>query len=166
VWRRSYAIVETHGHTSVMPLLVKAAIMTRGALEVVLICPSVAKKLGRSWGAMMKLAVLFLFSILLASGQVAFKFAAIDIKARIEAIGGLWAYASLPLFAALVIYAGATALWVWILTDTPLSRAYPFALLGAIFVPAASVVLFGESLSWSYPVGLLLVCLGVYLCVR
>lgn len=146
-------------------MLAKGAIMTRRALEVVLRTAGRCRGPERE-GDKMKLAVLVLFSVLLASGQVAFKFAAIDIKARVEAIGGLWAYASLPLFAALVIYAGATALWVWILTDTPLSRAYPFALLGAIFVPAASVVLFGESLTWSYPVGLLLVCLGVYLCVR
>jgi drug/metabolite transporter (DMT)-like permease len=64
------------------------------------------------------------------------------------------------------LYAVATALWVWILTDTPLSRAYPFALLGAVLVPVASVILFGERLNWTYPVGLAMVCAGVYLCVR
>lgn len=105
------------------------------------------------------------FSVLLASGQVAFKYAALDIKGRF-AQSGLLALVSWPLVAALSLYAIATALWVWILMDTPLSKAYPFALLGAVFVPVASVLLFGERLSLSYPIGLLLVCLGVYLCVR
>lgn len=105
------------------------------------------------------------FSILLASGQVAFKYAAIDIKARF-AQSGIFALLSWPLIAALCLYAVATALWVWILMETPLSKAYPFALLGAIFVPVASVLLFGERLSLTYPIGLLLVCTGVYLCVR
>lgn len=105
------------------------------------------------------------FSVLLASGQVAFKYAAIDVKGRLEQMG-VFAVLSWPLIAALAIYAIATALWVWILMDTPLSKAYPFALLGAVFVPVASVILFGERLSLTYPVGLLLVCSGVYLCVR
>ncbi|WP_306016763.1 EamA family transporter [Oceanicaulis sp. MMSF_3324] len=106
------------------------------------------------------------FSCLLASGQVAFKYAAIDIKARLAESQGLWAFVSVPLIGALALYAVATGLWVWILMSTPLSKAYPFALLGAVFVPIASVLLFGERLSLTYPVGLLLVCVGVYLCVR
>lgn len=108
---------------------------------------------------------LLAFSVLLASGQVAFKYAAVDVKARYETVG-VWAILSWPLLAALSVYAVATAIWVWILMDTPLSKAYPFALLGAVLVPVASVLLFGEKLSFTYPVGLLLVCLGVYLCVR
>lgn len=114
----------------------------------------------------MKYLLLLSFSVLLASGQVAFKFAANDIRSRVEASLGIWALLSAPLFAALILYAIATALWVWILTDTPLSRAYPFALLGAVLVPVASVLLFGERLNWTYPIGLAMVCAGVYLCVR
>ena len=115
----------------------------------------------------MKQLSLILFATLLASGQVMFKFAANDINSRLEAgVGRLWVLLSAPLISALIIYAAATLLWVWILIDTPLSKAYPYALLGAAIVPIASVVFFKETLSATYPIGFLLVLLGVYLCVR
>ena len=114
----------------------------------------------------MKQVLLFGFAFLLASGQVMFKVAASDIQSRMERVSGVWALVSLPLAGALVLYAVATLLWVWILMDTPLSRAYPYALLGAAIVPVASVVFFGENLSATYPIGFVLVLAGVYLCVR
>ena len=114
----------------------------------------------------MQIAALFSFSVLLAAGQVAFKFAANDITARAESMAMAQAILSAPLFFALVLYALATALWVWILSSTPLSQAYPFVLIGAVIVPVAARFVFSESLSATYPLGFLLVCVGVYLCVR
>ena len=39
-------------------------------------------------------------------------------------------------FVALILYAALTVLWVWILSYTPLSRAYPFLALAFALTPA------------------------------
>lgn len=65
------------------------------------------------------------------------------------------------LIGAICLYAASTALWVSILMFSPLSRAYPFALLGAGLVPLGANLLLGETLSPTYLFGLGLVVVGV-----
>lgn len=99
-------------------------------------------------------------AVTLGFGQMLFKLAAEDIKVRLD--DSLWSAAVSPwLLGALFLYAFGTVLWVGILIYVPLSRAYPFAMLGTALVPVLAVVVLGESLSPYYAVGIALVILGV-----
>ena len=51
-------------------------------------------------------------------------------------------------FVALILYARLTVLWVWILSFTPLSRAYPFLALAFALTPALGCLVFAESLRY------------------
>ena len=62
---------------------------------------------------------------------------------------------------ALMLYAIATALWVWIFRTTPLSIAYPFVALGFILVPLAAHYFFGEPLTTWHVVGTVLIIAGL-----
>jgi drug/metabolite transporter (DMT)-like permease len=108
------------------------------------------------------IAACLLFSVSLAGGQVLFKLAADDISAN-RAAGLLPALVSPWLAAALILYAFATALWVWVLMHVPLNRAYPFAIIAMALVPLASHWLFGEVLSARYLAGLALMLAGLAL---
>ncbi|MDF1599740.1 hypothetical protein PZ895_08110 [Mesorhizobium sp. YIM 152430] len=100
------------------------------------------------------------FAVIMGVGQMMFKFAAQDIRIRAE-ISPVFAAFSPWLIAAIVLYAASTVLWVGILMYVPLSKAYPFALLGAALVPILAVLALGETLSIYYPLGLGLVVIGV-----
>ena len=51
-------------------------------------------------------------------------------------------------FVALILYAALTVLWVWILSYTPLSRAYPFLALAFALTPALGCLVFAEPLRY------------------
>jgi len=51
-------------------------------------------------------------------------------------------------FVALILYARLTVLWVWILSFTPLSRAYPFLALAFALTPALGCLVFAEPLRY------------------
>jgi drug/metabolite transporter (DMT)-like permease len=87
-----------------------------------------------------------------------FKVAAIDIKAN--TLLSPW------LFAAITCYAALTVIWVYVLTITPLSRAYLFTLAGSALVPVMASRMFGEELTWRYWIGLTLVAVGLLVIVR
>jgi len=98
---------------------------------------------------------------LLAIGQILFKLAAarIQIGSARETILSL---ALNPyLIAGLILYGVTTVLWVVVLRDVPISRAYPFTALGMIIVPAIGLRFFGEAFSWNLVVGGFLVIVGI-----
>jgi len=105
----------------------------------------------------MSFALLTLFALLLSTGQILFK------KAALAGVGGgLFAsFLNVWMIAALVLYASATLLWVYILRTIPLSTAYPFVALGFIVVPIAGVMIFGEEIGWRYFVGSFLIVSGI-----
>jgi drug/metabolite transporter (DMT)-like permease len=74
-----------------------------------------------------------------------------------------WLEAALSpwLITALLLYAASTVLWLYILAHVPLTRAYPFALLGAAFVPLLARLALGEPLPALYVVGMAVVIGGV-----
>jgi drug/metabolite transporter (DMT)-like permease len=96
----------------------------------------------------------------MAGGQVLFKLAALRLAGeaplgeRMFALLQSWAF-----LAALVLYAALALLWVWVLSFTPLSRAYPFIALAFAVTPVLGGLLFGEPLSLR-----LLIGIGVVLC--
>lgn len=106
------------------------------------------------------LAASLIFAVSLGVGQLFFKLAAEDMKSRLTTS---WLMAALSpwLIAALFLYGFTTLLWIWILSQSELSKAYPFALLGAAFVPLLSYLILGESLSYSFFTGMILVIIGI-----
>lgn len=104
---------------------------------------------------------LCLFGVLLALGQILFKFAGRNSNLVRDWSDILGLFATPWLWAALVVYAIATLLWVMLLQRVPLSRAYPFAALGFVLVPAAAVWLFGERITGHYLVGATLIVVGI-----
>ncbi len=105
-------------------------------------------------------------ALLLAAGQISFKLTA-DTLPRTDRLVGLLRWPALGwLSLALGIYAVATLLWVLALSETPLSRAYPFMLVSFTLVPLAAAVLFGENLGWSYGLGMALVLAGLALVMK
>ena len=62
---------------------------------------------------------------------------------------------------ALVLYAALAGLWVWILTFTPLSRAYPFVALAFALTPALGGLVFAEPISIRLVIGIGLILCGL-----
>lgn len=113
-----------------------------------------------SWTAR-QLLEMFCFPVAMTAGQILFKRAALQIT---PGSGGSWLIevARLPMmWVAVALYAAATLLWVRILTTVPLSRAYPFAALAFILVPAAGYVFFHEPITIRYALGTALIVIGV-----
>ena len=108
-------------------------------------------------------AWLVLFAFTLSGGQLLFKRAAADITGlAIPAIPAALAI-SPSWWGAITLYGTATFLWVWILTRVPLTQAYPWAALGAVFVPLAAVVILGEAVTPIYWLGAGLIATGIVL---
>lgn len=94
----------------------------------------------------------------IATGQVLFKLAA---RAAAGGTGSLLDLLNPWLFAALVIYAFATVLWVWVLKSAPLNIAYPFMGFAFIIVPVLAAIFLGEALDWRVLAGGVLITAGV-----
>lgn len=106
------------------------------------------------------------FAVLLAAGQILFKSAALSMPA-IRNFADLATTIQIPvLWLAVLLYGGATLLWIYLLQTVPLSRAYPFAALGFVLVPAAGVFIFGEKVSLGYVVGAVLIASGLLITTR
>jgi undecaprenyl phosphate-alpha-L-ara4N flippase subunit ArnE len=104
---------------------------------------------------------------MLAAGQLFFKAAAEQIKFSERLPEVLWNTASNPyLLFGLAIYAAATALWIWVLREAPLSIAYPITALAFVIVPLLSVAVFKEPFHVKYIYGGLLIVMGVFVIAR
>jgi len=101
------------------------------------------------------------FTILMAVGQLLFKYG-VGLSARVPGVTGiLMLFSQPPVIGGLVAYAVATAIWLKVLQTTPLSKAYPVAALGFVIVPLCCVWLFGEVLSAMYLLGVIFIVAGV-----
>jgi undecaprenyl phosphate-alpha-L-ara4N flippase subunit ArnE len=98
---------------------------------------------------------------LLGVGQLLFKSAAASIVP-----GDLRSWLSIPMFAALAVYAVATIAWVVVLSRVPLSAAFPFYGLSFLIVPLLSTLFLGERLRWSTLVGGAIILVGVIVSSR
>lgn len=106
------------------------------------------------------------FPVAIAAGQILFKRAASQLG-PVSGAGWVLEVARLPtMWLALALYGGATLLWVRILTNVPLSRAYPFMALAFVLVPAAGWLLFNETITGRYALGTLLIIAGVLVVAR
>jgi len=96
----------------------------------------------------------------IAAGQVLFKLGANALNAnggKLLSIGGA------VVVGALVVYGLATVTWIWVLQRSELGKIYPLMALAFALVPVASHFVFGESFSWRYAAGCVLLVTGVIL---
>jgi multidrug transporter EmrE-like cation transporter len=100
---------------------------------------------------------------LMTIGQLLFHKSAVGAP-PLSTIAGLTALISNPVFIlALAVYGGATFLWVGVLQQVPLSRAYAFTALSFVIVPVVAILLYGEPATPRFAVGLGLVIAGLLL---
>ena len=111
-----------------------------------------------------QIAVLAAYSIGMSAGQVLFKMAA-NRTSPDKPLGErlLDVVQNGYFLTALVLYAALAILWVWILSITPLSRAYPFVALAFVLTPLLGGWFFGEVISLRFLVGIALVLGGLFL---
>ena len=114
-----------------------------------------------------QIALLVLFAILLASGQILFKLTA---KELLGVSGGQNFVARLlqqPVFwLACLVYGLTTVLWIWLLIQVPLSLAYPFVTLALVIVPIVGWLWFSEPLNTQYWIGMSLIIVGTTVIVQ
>jgi drug/metabolite transporter (DMT)-like permease len=110
-----------------------------------------------------QIAALVAYAAAMAGGQLLFKTAALR-GAGDGPLGERMAGFLLNgyFFVALILYAALTVLWVWILSFTPLSRAYPFVALAFALTPALGVLFFAEPLSMRLVIGIVLILCGLF----
>jgi drug/metabolite transporter (DMT)-like permease len=114
-----------------------------------------------------QIALLIAYAAGMAAGQLLFKGAALKFAApdgspaeRILAL-----FSNLYFLAALALYAALAILWVWVLSFTPLSRAYPFVALAFAFTPLLGGLVFDEAMSGRLVFGVLLILAGLFFVV-
>lgn len=103
----------------------------------------------------------------MALGQLLFKQAAITLRANAGGDSLVWqVLTNTHLVAAVLLYAALTALWVYILSITELSKAYPFNALPLVLTPLLASRLFDERLNTSFYLGMGAILIGVFLIAR
>lgn len=110
-----------------------------------------------------QIALLTAYAAAMAGGQLLFKAAAmrgVGAGALSERIAGFLFNGYFVV--ALTLYAALTVLWVWILTFTPLSRAYPFVALAFALTPVLGSLVFGEPATYRLAIGITLILCGLY----
>jgi drug/metabolite transporter (DMT)-like permease len=103
-----------------------------------------------------------LFAASIAIGQLLFKYAANGL-ATAQGTFLVKVLLNPQVWIAFSWYGMSSLLWLYILMRVPLSRAYPFILLGSAIVPLGARLFFGERISATYVVGGLVVLAGLYI---
>ncbi len=104
----------------------------------------------------MRYALLFSTVGILALGQLLFKYAARG------AHHSAWSFLLDPaFFLGLVLYAGATLSWMFVLRAFPITVAYPATALAIVLVLVAGVFLFGETINGMQALGIAAILAGL-----
>ncbi len=105
------------------------------------------------------LSLLLLTPIMIAIGQVLFKITSEKLVAQNAPFHTVLIN---PVFIlALMIYASATLLWIYVLKTVPLSQAYAFMAMTFVIVPLLAMLWLGETLTLKYAIGTILVIAGL-----
>lgn len=104
-----------------------------------------------------------LFGSALAVGQILFKVAANQVGPTGEKLPMLRLLFTWPMMSAVALYAFTVILYVYLLQEVPLSRAYMFSFIGSALVPVLAIIIFNEPISARYVIGVVLVLAGVVL---
>jgi drug/metabolite transporter (DMT)-like permease len=113
-----------------------------------------------------QIAILCAYAFGMAGGQILFKLAAMQIQASSQLPFTEQVFALLQngyFLSALAGYFALAVIWVWILSFTPLSRAYPFVALAFAFTPILSGMLLSEPLTTRLMVGIAVTLCGLLL---
>lgn len=102
---------------------------------------------------------------LLAAGQLLFKVAASGWRIDGWTIASVRSFLSVWMIVALVIYAIATVLWVYVLRTVPLSAAYAVFAFAFIIVPVLAHFVLDEPLSANVLVGGVIIVVGILVAV-
>jgi drug/metabolite transporter (DMT)-like permease len=114
--------------------------------------------------ALSQVALLLAYAAGMAGGQLLFKAAALrylpdgPLGERLLSI-----VLSSYFLVAVVLYGALTVLWVWVLTFTPLSRAYPFVALAFAITPLLGGLVFEEPIALRLMLGIGLILGGLLL---
>jgi drug/metabolite transporter (DMT)-like permease len=102
----------------------------------------------------------------MAGGQLMFKLAAQRLTSGaslgerlVELFANPWFFMAFALYCALALA------WVWILTFTPLSRAYPFVALAFAITPLLGAWVFAEPIGIRLVAGIVVIAVGLFLVV-
>lgn len=110
-----------------------------------------------------QLGLIFLTVFALSFGQILFKMSATDLDFSFP---GLFFNAlNTKLIFALFVYFISTVMWLFVLKNTPLRTAYPFAAFAFILVPLLSNALLREPIAWNTFVGAGFIAIGVWISV-
>ena len=114
----------------------------------------------------MKMTILcFINTLLMATGQILFKYVVAD--KNLDSLGKIFALFFNPIVLfALCIYAGTTALWLYILSKVPINFAYPVQALAFPIVLIISIFVFQESIPANRWLGVAIICFGVFVATR
>ena len=106
------------------------------------------------------------YAVGMAGGQVLFKLAAQRFPAS-AAVGEQLTslLGNTYFFVAFALYCALAICWVWILTFTPLSRAYPFVALAFAITPMLGGWLFDEPINLRLGLGIAAIVFGLILVV-
>jgi drug/metabolite transporter (DMT)-like permease len=110
-----------------------------------------------------QIAILMGYASAMTGGQLLFKLAAMrgagdgPLTERLAALllNGYFVLA-------LGLYAALTVLWVWVLSFTPLSRAYPFVALAFALTPVLGALMFSEPMPLRLVIGIGLILAGLF----
>ena len=111
-----------------------------------------------------QIALLCMYAALMAGGQLLFKAAALRLAGdaplaeRLVGLAQNWMF-----IAAIALYFSLSFLWVWILSFTPLSRAYPFMALAFAITPVLGAFVFAEPMTLRLGIGLAVILCGLIL---
>lgn len=108
-------------------------------------------------------ACLILFTVSLSAGQLLFKTVGLALRTGPLSETALRVLQMPVLYAALALYGGATALWIWILSRVPLTEAYPWVALGMVLVPLIGWFVFDERVKPLFWLGVALILVGVWI---
>jgi multidrug transporter EmrE-like cation transporter len=114
----------------------------------------------------LNIAVLGAVTLLLAFGQLLFKRVGLSVQGQTVHEMLLHLVASPIFYLALVIYAFATLLWIFVLSRVSLSQAYPWVAIGVALVPFLASLAFDERVGPSYWWGVALIMVGILLTQR
>ncbi len=111
-----------------------------------------------------QILLLILYAAGMAGGQLLFKLAALRLPTDVAASERALSLLQNGFFlAALILYAALAVLWVWILTFTPLSRAYPFVALAFALTPIAAAYAFAEPMTARLAAVIAAIMVGLFL---
>ena len=111
-----------------------------------------------------QIAMLVAYAGGMAGGQILFKLAALRGAADAPLGERMLGMLSNGFFmAALLLYGALAVLWVWILSFTPLSRAYPFVAVAFALTPLLGGLMFAEPVTTRLVIGVCVIFVGLLL---